>query len=37
MIGAGEFDGGIVPKLLAAAVAARGGVRAEIGETLVVA
>ena len=36
-IDAGEFEGGIVPKLLAAAVAARGGVRAEIGETLVVA
>jgi acetylglutamate kinase len=33
----GEFDGGILPKLQAAVVAAREGVRAEIGETVVVA
>jgi acetylglutamate kinase len=33
----GRFDGGIVPKLLAAARAARSGVAAEIGETAVVA
>ena len=33
----GVFEGGIVPKLVAAVHAARGGVRAEIGETLVVA
>jgi len=33
----GEFEGGILPKLQAAVVAAREGVRAEIGETLVVA
>jgi acetylglutamate kinase len=33
----GAFDGGIVPKLRAAVEAARGGVRAEIGETAVVA
>ena len=33
----GAFEGGIVPKLLAAARAARSGVRAEIGETAVVA
>ena len=33
----GEFDGGILPKLQAAVVAAREGVRAEIGETMVVA
>jgi acetylglutamate kinase len=33
----GEFDGGILPKLQAAVVAAREGVRAEIGKTLVVA
>ena len=29
----GVFDGGIVPKLEAAILAARGGVRAAIGET----
>jgi acetylglutamate kinase len=33
----GEFEGGILPKLQAAVVAAREGVRAEIGETMVVA
>jgi len=33
----GEFEGGILPKLQAAVVAARQGVRAEIGETMVVA
>lgn len=33
----GAFEGGIVPKLLAAAAAARGGVVAEIGLTAVVA
>jgi acetylglutamate kinase len=33
----GEFEGGILPKLQAAVVAARQGVRAEIGETVVVA
>lgn len=33
----GTFDGGIVPKLRAAIAAARSGVRAEIGETAVVA
>jgi acetylglutamate kinase len=33
----GEFNGGIVPKLHAAVVAAREGVRAEIGQTVVVA
>jgi acetylglutamate kinase len=33
----GEFQGGILPKLQAAVVAAREGVRAEIGETVVVA
>jgi acetylglutamate kinase len=32
-IGAGRFEGGIVPKLMAAVRAARGGVRASIGET----
>jgi acetylglutamate kinase len=37
LLGAGVFEGGIVPKLVAAVHAARGGVRAEIGETLVVA
>jgi acetylglutamate kinase len=30
---AGEFEGGIVPKLVAAVRAARGGVRASIGAT----
>jgi acetylglutamate kinase len=34
---AGSFEGGIVPKLHAAVVAARRGVRAEIGRTLVTA
>jgi acetylglutamate kinase len=33
MLGAGEFEGGIVPKLNAAVRAVRRGVRAEIGET----
>jgi acetylglutamate kinase len=33
----GEFEGGILPKLQAAVVAAREGVRAEIGETTVLA
>jgi acetylglutamate kinase len=33
----GSFEGGIVPKLTAAITAARGGVRAEIGATAVVA
>jgi acetylglutamate kinase len=37
LVGAGRFDGGIVPKLLAAAQAARGGLVAEIGRTAVVA
>jgi len=37
LIGAGRFDGGIVPKLLAAAGAARNGLVAEIGATAVVA
>jgi acetylglutamate kinase len=37
LLGAGAFDGGIVPKLVAAVHAARGGVRAAIGETEVVA
>ncbi len=37
LVGAGEFEGGIVPKLLAAARAARGGVAAEIGRTAVTA
>jgi acetylglutamate kinase len=37
LLGAGVFDGGIVPKLLAAARAARLGIAAEIGETAVVA
>lgn len=35
MLGAGAFDGGIVPKLTAAVHAARRGVQAEIGETKV--
>jgi len=35
MLGAGAFEGGIVPKLNAAVRAARRGVRAEIGETTV--
>ena len=37
LVGEGRFDGGIVPKLLAAARAARSGVAAEIGATAVVA
>jgi acetylglutamate kinase len=37
LVGAGSFDGGIVPKLLAAARAVRSGVAAEIGATAVVA
>ena len=37
LIGDGSFEGGIVPKLLAAVRAARGGLVAEIGETVVVA
>jgi acetylglutamate kinase len=37
LVGAGGFDGGIVPKLLAAARAARGGLVTEIGATAVVA
>jgi acetylglutamate kinase len=37
MIAVGAFEGGIVPKLLAAARAARSGVGATIGETAVVA
>jgi acetylglutamate kinase len=37
LVGRGEFEGGIVPKLLAAAIAARNGVAAEIGATAVVA
>jgi acetylglutamate kinase len=37
LVGEGSFDGGIVPKLLAAAGAARNGLVAEIGATAVVA
>ncbi|HET7044469.1 MAG TPA: acetylglutamate kinase [Gaiellaceae bacterium] len=37
LVGEGHFQGGIVPKLLAAVRAARGGVQAEIGETAVLA
>jgi acetylglutamate kinase len=37
LIGAGSFEGGIVPKLLAAVHAARGGLVAEIGMTAVTA
>lgn len=37
MLAQGRFEGGIVPKLVAAVRAARGGVRAEIGETAVTA
>jgi acetylglutamate kinase len=37
LLAAGDFEGGIVPKLRAAVTAARGGVRAEIGATAVVA
>jgi acetylglutamate kinase len=36
-LAAGRFEGGIVPKLTAAVHAARGGVRASIGATEVVA
>jgi acetylglutamate kinase len=36
LIKSGAFDGGIVPKLIAAAIAARGGLEAEIGITAVV-
>jgi acetylglutamate kinase len=37
LLGDGTFDGGIVPKLRAAVVAVRNGVRTEIGKTAVVA
>ena len=37
LLGTGSFEGGIVPKLMAAVVAVRGGVQAEIGVTQVVA
>jgi acetylglutamate kinase len=37
MLGAGDFEGGIVPKLMAAVQAARLGVQAEIGATTVTA
>jgi acetylglutamate kinase len=37
LLDAGAFDGGIVPKLMAAVRAARAGLAAEIGETAVVA
>jgi acetylglutamate kinase len=37
MVRGGEFDGGIIPKLLAAARAAKNGVEADIGCTAVVA
>lgn len=37
LVDRGVFDGGIVPKLLAAAVAARSGIAADIGVTAVVA
>ena len=37
LIESGTFDGGIVPKLMAAVRAARSGLTAEIGETAVVA
>ena len=37
LVDEGSFEGGIVPKLLAAACAARGGLVAEIGATAVVA
>jgi acetylglutamate kinase len=37
LLGIGSFEGGIVPKLIAAVRAARGGVQAEIGSTQVVA
>jgi acetylglutamate kinase len=37
LVGSGSFEGGIVPKILAAARAARSGLRAEIGATVVTA
>jgi acetylglutamate kinase len=37
LLGAGVFEGGIVPKLVAAVHAARRGVQAEIGATMVIA
>jgi acetylglutamate kinase len=37
LLGDGTFDGGIVPKLRAAVIAVRNGVRTDIGETAVVA
>jgi len=37
MLAAGVFDGGIVPKLRAAAIAASSGITAQIGETAVIA
>ncbi|MGZ4352096.1 MAG: amino acid kinase family protein [Gaiellaceae bacterium] len=37
LVGEGRFQGGIVPKLMAAVQATRGGVAAEIGETAVLA
>jgi acetylglutamate kinase len=37
LIGSGAFDGGIVPKLLAAALAARNGIAVDIGATAVAA
>ena len=37
LLGDGTFDGGIVPKLRAALIAVRNGVRTDIGETAVVA
>ena len=37
LLSAGELEGGIVPKVRAAVIAARGGLRAEIGATAVVA
>ena len=37
LVGGGAFEGGIVPKLLAASRAARSGLRADIGATAVVA
>jgi acetylglutamate kinase len=37
LVGDGAFDGGIVPKLLAAALAARAGIAADIGLTAVAA
>ncbi len=36
LVGEGHFQGGIVPKLMAAVRAARGGVEAEIGQTAVI-